>query len=332
VKLLSVSFLPLLIGACSADARTFDPHDPRAPLHLVRSIGLPHVSGRADHMALDPRSKHLFVAEYGNGSVDEIDLGLGKVVGRIAGLHEPQGVAWLPRQQEIAVASGDGLVGFYRGSDRQQVASLKLGDDADNVRVDERNGNLVVGYGSGALAVVDPAIHRVIRQLRLPGHPEAFELLGGRAFVNVPDARAILIGDLDRGRVLTKLSTGTRLSNYPMAANASGSRIAVAYRVPGTLSVMDAGSGASVYSAAICGDADDLYFHRDQVVVICGSGAIELIDNAGAHAKMAVATQRGARTGLLDPAADELYVAVPAGRTAASIWELSFGEVQQRSR
>jgi hypothetical protein len=68
------------------------------------------------------------------------------------------------------------------------------------------------------------------------------------------------------------------------------------------------------------------------VVVICGSGAIELIDNAGAHAKMAVATQRGARTGLLDPAADELYVAVPAGRTAASIWELSFGEVQQRSR
>ena len=323
MKLLSL-LLPFMVGFCSAAAQRFDPHDPRSPLRLVRSIELPNVSGRIDHMALDPKGNHLFVAEYGNGSVDEVDLASGTLVGRINGLREPQGVAWLPLQQEIAVASGDGLLSFYRGSDRKLTAVIRLGDDADNVRVDARNGDLVVGYGSGALAVIDPATHRVARHLPLPGHPEAFELLGSRVFVNVPDAHEIVIGDVDQGRVTGTLNTGTRSGNYPMAADASGSRIAVAYRFPRTLLVMDARSGAAIFSVGICGDADDLYVRDKKLLVVCGSGVIELVNNGDAHGKVAVTTERGARTGLLSFAGKTLFVAVPAGETSAAIWELSF--------
>lgn len=324
MKRLALVLLQFLAGSCSAQAQSFDPHDPHSPLQLVRAIALPNVKGRIDHMALDDEHHHLFVAEYGNGSLDEIDLASGKVVGRISGLHEPQGVAWLPNQQEIAVASGDGFVSFYRSADRQLVATVRLGDDADDVRVDSRNGNLVVGYGAGALAVIGPATHQVIRRITLSAHPEAFELLGTKVFVNVPDAHEIVIGDLDQGRVIATVSTGLHFGNFPMASDTAATRIAVAYRVPGTLSVLDAASGAETYSVPVCQDADDLYFHASSVIIVCGSGMVQLVKDAAPHDSVRVFTARGARTALFDAVQNRLLVAVPAGLGPAAIWELSF--------
>ena len=321
-RLPGLSLVLLAATSCSADAQAFDPRDPRSPLQLVRTIGLPGVQGRIDHLAFDPKSNQLFIAEIANGTVDDVDLASGKLAGRISGLREPQSVVWLQRQNELAVACGDGSVHFYRWSDRREVADISLGDDADNVRMDNRNGDLVVGYGSGALAVIDPGAHRIIRQISLPAHPEAFELIGARVFVNVPGARKILIADVDDGKVSGALNTGLLLKNYPMATNAAGSRIAVAYRLPGTVSVLEARSGATIFSAAACGDADDLYFHANQLVVICGSGAVELIDETDPHRKMTVTTRQGARTGVL--AGDRLFVAVPRGQSTAAIWDFSF--------
>lgn len=275
-------------------------------------------------MALNRKSNHLFVAELGNGSVDDVDLTSGSVAGRISGLHEPQGVAWLPTQDEVAVACGDGSVRFYRTADRREVARVSLGDDADNVRVDNRNGNLVVGFGSGALAVIEPSTHRVIRELKLPAHPEGFEILGSHAFVNLPAARAIVIGDIDQGVATKTLGTGTRFGNYPMVSDAARSRLAVAFRLPSSLSVFDGASGGALFSTSICGDADDLYFRSGQLVVVCGSGVVELVATTGAHRASNIATAHGARTGLFDAAADRLFVAVPAGQRPAAIWELSF--------
>lgn len=318
----------MVLAACTPACTRSEPRmrldEPRSPLHLARRIELPNVKGRIDHMALDPSGRHLFVAEYGNGTVDDVDLTLGAVAGRITGLHEPQGVAWLQTQGEIAVACGDGSVHFYRRSDLKEVAHVSLGDDADNVRIDSRNGNIVVGYGSGDLAVIDPATHQVIREVVLPAHPEAFELLGPEVLVNVPDAHEIAVGDLDQGRVTSTLNTGLRFGNYPMASDAAGSQIAVAYRSPGILSVMDARSGRDMYSATICGDADDLYFHAGSIIVVCGEGAVELVSETPSHDSVRVGTQRGARTGLLDPEHNQLLVAVPARGAAAAIWELSF--------
>lgn len=314
----------LFAASCLASAQGLDPRDPASPLRLVRTIELPNVKGRVDHMALDAVAKRLFIAENGNGSLDALDLPSGKIVGRISGLKEPQGVAWLARQQEIAVTSGDGLVTFYRSSDLQKVATVNLGADADNVRIDVRNGNLVVGYGSGGLAVIDPSTHRITRRVVLPAHPEAFEIVSDRAFVNVPGAHEIAIVDVDQAWASSTLSTGLRFANFPMASDQAGSWIAVAYRTPATLSVVDAHSGAQVFSAPTCGDADDLYFRAPLLVVICGSGSIDLVNDQAPHARVRVATERGARTGLLDAIGGHLFVAVSAGQGPAAIWELSF--------
>jgi len=315
----------LMLGAtsCSANAQAIDPRDPHSPLRLMRTIALQSVHGRIDHLALDPRNNRLFIAELGNGTVDEVDLASGMVIGRISGLHEPQGVAWLPAQDEIAVASGDGSVRFYRQSDRQEVARISLGDDADNVRIDPRNQNLVVGYGSGGLAVIDPKTHRLVQQMQLPGHPEAFAILGPRVFVNVPEAHKIVIGDLDQGRIVKSLATGVHFGNYPMAGDIRGSRIGVAFRVPSVLSVIDAESGSTRTNTTICGDADDVFFRDQSVVIVCGEGVVEIVGDAGQRT-VRVATRPGARTGLIDFDRNRLFVAVPAHQDPAAIWELSF--------
>jgi hypothetical protein len=62
------------------------------PLALEATIPLAKTSGRIDHMAVDLKRGHLFVAELGNGSVDVIDIAGRRVVSRISGLNDPQGV------------------------------------------------------------------------------------------------------------------------------------------------------------------------------------------------------------------------------------------------
>ena len=295
------------------------PTDPRAPLVLERTIALPDTSGRIDHLAIDLADHRLFVAEIANGTVDEIDLEANKVVGRIVGLSEPQGVAWLPNVRELVVACGDGSVHFY-GADRREVARIDLGEDADNVRIDPRNGHVVVGYGKGALATIDPVTHAVLGRLALPGHPEGFRLSGAHAYVNVPDDGSVIAADLDQGRQLARWPTGLHRLNFPLAVDPSGQTINIAYRLPAALATIDAASGKTLSIKSACGDADDLFLVRGHVLLVCGAGHVDVIASDGSSER--VQTAGGARTGLYVPELDRLFVAVPARGRPAAIWVL----------
>jgi hypothetical protein len=312
--------------ACQAAPRTFSATDDQSPLKLERKLALPGVSGRIDHLAIDLAHHLLFVAEYGNGSVDVIDLAAGKVAKRITGLHEPQGVGVTADGQQFVVACGDGTVHFYATVDRHEIASLSLGDDADDVRIDMRNGRMVVGYGSGGLAVIDPATHRVVSRLLLPGHPEGFSLLAGRVFVNVPDHGAIMTGDLDKGDVIASASTGLHRLNFPMAIDPAGQRLAVAYRFPSSLQLRATSDGNVQATMGACGDADDLNFDGDRIYLICGEGYVDVLSASHPEAgAQRVSTSSAARTGLFVPDTRTLYVAAPARHGMAAIWVLQDG-------
>ena len=307
-------------SACNAAPATVSPNDATSPLSLRRMIDLPNTEGRIDHLAVDLERHRLYVAEYGNGSVDEVDLDGGRVVGRIGGLREPQGIGFLPKQREVVVASGDGSVRFYAASDRNEIARIDLGEDADNVRIDPRNGHVLVGYGSGGIAIIDPSNHRLLSQLVLPAHPEGFRLIGARALINVPDRGAIIVADIDRARILASWSTGLDRLNFPLAIAPSGRAFAVAFRLPAKLAVIDVETGRPLSTHSTCGDADDLFFAGSLVLVVCGAGHVELI-SAGTVTR--VTTAPGARTGLFVPEFDTLFVAAPARGKPAAIWALS---------
>jgi hypothetical protein len=140
------------------------------PLLTVEAkIPLGSVKGRIDHLAVDLRRQRLFVAELGNGSLGVVDLKAGKVLKRITGLKEPQGVAYAAAADLVYVASGgDGTVRRYKGEDFSPTGEpIKLGEDADNVRIAGTD-RVIVGYGNGALATLDAASGRKLGEVSLP--------------------------------------------------------------------------------------------------------------------------------------------------------------------
>lgn len=308
--------LPAAAG-CSAAPRA-------APLVLERTIPLKDVAGRIDHLDLDPGGRRLYVAELGNGTVEAVDLDRGLVVARAAGLKEPQGLAILPGRGELAVASGgDGTLRFFRAADLAPLATVVLGSDADNVRLDRTTGRVVVGFGSGALAVVDPATRQVVSKAALAAHPEGFQLEAGRAYVNLPDAGRIAEVDLSTGRQLAAWPTGWLRFNFPLALDPGTGALATVFRLPARLAILDSGTGARRQTLDTCGDADDLFFdaRRRRLYVLCGQGQVDVFQASaqGYERTGSVRSRSGARTGLFSPQLDRLYVAARAtsGRDAA---------------
>jgi DNA-binding beta-propeller fold protein YncE len=289
-----------------------------APLDLERTLPLPRVAGRIDHLAFDPRHLHLLVAEHDNGSLDVLDATSGRGVGRIAGLPGPQGVAYAPGPDAIVVANGgDGTVRFFRADTLAPLGQLMLGADADDIAPGP-DGTLVVGYGDGALAVIDPAARRVTATVALPAHPEAFRIdaAAARVFVNLPDAGGIDLADLRTGRILAAWRTPGLRDNFPMALLAPDGALAVGFRAPARVALLAAADGRILAQAPACTDTDDLFADRRRglLYLSCGAGVVDVVRRDG-NALLPLAripTAPGARTALFVPALDRLFVAAPA--------------------
>ena len=163
-------------------------------LQLEAKIPLGNVAGRIDHMTIDLEKHRLFVAELGNDSVGVVDLNAKKVVHRISGLKEPQGVAYIRLNDSLYVANGgDGSVRVFHGPNYSPVGRIELGADADNIRADLPANRILVGFGSGAIAAIDLRDNANTKTFALKAHPESFQLdaASGQIFVNVPNARTI---------------------------------------------------------------------------------------------------------------------------------------------
>ena len=178
---------------------------------------------------------------------------------------------------------------------------------------------MVIGYGNGGLAVIDPVARAQTGTIALPVHPEGFQIspLGDRVFVNLPDAHQIAVADLTTGKVLATWGPLAWRANFPMAIDRAGALVAVAFRAPSRLAIFDTKTGAIAASAETCGDADDVFFdgRRGRLYVSCGEGAIDAFSyaNGSIHLLTRVATASGARTSLYVPEFDRLFVARGGG-------------------
>jgi DNA-binding beta-propeller fold protein YncE len=289
------------------------------PLILEQKIPLNDVSGRIDHMAVDVAGKRLFVAELGNGSVDVVDLQAGKVIKRISGLKEPQGLAYIADLDLIVVASaGDGSVRFFRAADLSSVGTIALGDDADNVRIDPATGHVLVGYGDGGLAIINPATRSKLDDIPLAGHPESFQVdpRTDRVYVNVPTAHQIAVVDLTSHKQIAAWKAPGLRWNFPMALADAGGPLAVVFRGPPKLVILNPATGSITASVETCGDADDVFFDRkrDRFYVSCGEGAVDVVQRNldGGLRVEHVTTSSGGRTSIFVPQFDWLFVAARA--------------------
>jgi len=295
------------------------------PLSEAQLILLPGVERRIDHLAVDAAGKRLFVAALGNGSLEVLDVAVGTRIRSIAGLKEPQGVAYLPQLHRLVVAMRGGAVTAFDDASYEQTGTLSQVGDADNLRYDAAAAELYLGYGEGSIGIIEPSGFKIIASIPVGGHPESFRLEenGPRVFVNVPPRREIVVLDRRRRSILEHIPLGGFADNYPMSLDENGHRLFVGVRQPPRLLVFDTASGKRIATVPCVGDTDDLFFdaRRERVYVIGGQGYVDVFDAAaaGKYDRLAhIATRAGARTGLWSSELDRLFVAWPArnGRPA----------------
>jgi DNA-binding beta-propeller fold protein YncE len=290
-----------------------------AALKLTQTIPLPGVTGRFDHFAMDVKGHRLLLAALGNNTLEVLDIAEGKRLKTLTGLAKPTGVLFLADSNQIAVANGDdGTFRVFDGSSYRPAKDLRSLDDADNVRFDPETQTIYLGYGAGAIAVMDAAGMRQTASIKLAGHPESFQMesRGPRIFVNVPDAQQIAVIDRKKRSVTSTWPMKQFQANFPMALDEAHHRLFIGCRKPARLVVLDTASGSAVTDLEISGDTDDLFYDpaRKRIYLSCGEGFLDVIAQADAdrYERISrVATAPGARTSFYSPRLDRLWLAVP---------------------
>jgi DNA-binding beta-propeller fold protein YncE len=296
-------------------------------LVLESRIALPNVKGRIDHLSVDLKGQRLFVAAVDNHTLEVIDLKSGQRIHTITGLAEPQGVFYDESTNHLFVACAlDGVTKMFDGTTFQVLATVKFPDDADNIRYDTRNRNVIVGYagakqlrkreaGSGGLGFLG-FDGKKIADIVIDAHPESFQLekTGSRLFVNVPEKKEIEVIDVPKREILARWPVAQE-NNFPMALDEAHHRLFVACWKPSQFVVFDTESGKQIAASEIAGPSDDLFFdsQRGRIYVLTSQGFIEVFQQKDPDHYDRIArypTPPHTQTGLYVPEWEKLFAVV----------------------
>ncbi len=306
-------------------------------LELVQTIELTGGgSGKFDHLAINAKQSHLYIADKSNNSLDVVDLKAGKVLKMIADQKKISGVAYAPDLNMLAVGNSgsgtpnanDGTCKVYAAPSYKIIYSRKF-PEADNVKYCPKNNKFYVEHAEKKLSVFDPKTGEVAASIDLPGDPEGFVIdsAGARLYIctldpdhpTVPDSITVI--DVEKSKVLTKYDMKLAKKIVAVDLDEANQRLFVGCRDKPMVVVMDAASGKELTSVAIPGEVDDVFYDakRKRIYAICGEGAIAVIeqkDKDRYELIEKVATAKSARTGYFDPETGRLYVAVPKQESA----------------
>jgi outer membrane protein assembly factor BamB len=292
------------------------------PVREVQEIPLPGVQGRIDHFTIDAKRKRVIFSGLGNNSVEVVDVFAGRVIHQIDGLSEPQGTLYLAEWDKLFVAnSADGHVNVYDGAKFALIDTIDFGEDSDpdNLRYDAAAKKIYIGYGEGAIGVIDPATDKRLPAVyKFEGHPEGFQLetKGPRIFVNVADTKNIQVINRSTGKMVSWALPSGHSANFPMVLDEADRRVFIGTRKPSRMTVLDMDSGKVVASLPTAGDMDDMFYDsgRKRIYVAGGEGFLSVVQQADAdhYADMGkFATALGTRTGVWYEKRDRLYIAAP---------------------
>ena len=309
ILLLSYCF----ISSCNGQQKSFGMEH----LKLDKTIEMPEVSGRIDHLAVNLKDQVVYVAALGNNTVEVIDLTKGTLIRSIKGIEDPQGIAYISETNEIAVASGgSGDCIFFNAVSFQQVAIIHLAGDADNIRYDGATKNMYVGYGDGGIAMIDPVTHKQTGDVKLTAHPESFQLdkKNNRLYVNLPDNHSIAVIDLKSFTLTDTWKISKYSANFPMTLDTANDLVFVGFRHPALLVSYNSKTGKQVSANELVGDVDDIFYDaaNQRIIASGGDGYINIFERADttSYKKIAdISSRSGARTSLLIPSLQTFIVA-----------------------
>jgi len=296
-------------------------------LSELGTVLLPNASGRIDHMAVNKRLGFLIVAARDNNSVAMVDIANLKLNRTINGFSLPQAVAFVSQDRTLIVTNGgNGTVSIIDMLRLKGLATVKLGSNADNLDFDSSSGMLYVGYGEGAVGIINTTDWSLVRSIPLVGHPEAIRVDTNHqlVFVNVPAGNYIAVLNKTSGNVLGNFPVINATGVFPMALEPVHHLLYVASRSPQDLLVINATSGTEVTRVNIPGDADDIFYDTANscIYVSSGQGYITILKEVSPNSYrpvQSIATYPGARTSFLDSNLGIYFLAVPQQSQSARV-------------
>jgi DNA-binding beta-propeller fold protein YncE len=290
------------------------------PMRQVQEIPLPGVQGRLDHFTIDAKRKRVIFSGLGNDSVQIVDVFGGKMIHQIDGLSQPQGTFYLAEGDKLYVANAaNGHLNIYDGTKFTLLRTIDFGEDPDNLRYDPATKRLYVGYGDGAIGVVDTKTdQRLDVNYKLEAHPEGYQLetKGPRIFVNVADKKNLAVIDRNTGKITIWNLPEGHSANFPLILDEANRRVFIGTRKPSRITVFNMDSGAVVASVPCTGDMDDIFYDADRkrIYVAGGEGFLSVIEQKDPDHYETMGkfpTAIGTRTGVWYVKRDRLYIAAP---------------------
>lgn len=331
------AFLSVVIFALLS---TFAVSSEEQPLKLLTSVDLPKYSGDFDHFAADVRNNRLYLAAEDHGTLEVFDLQSAKWLKTIKGFDTPHSILYLPASQKLFVTDGgESMSKVLSASDLQIVKKVALVPGADSLAYDAQahrayivTGGKDVNMKESVISVIDTTDFTKKADLKLDSaHVEAMALEqeGNRMFVNITDHNEILVIDRTNLTILAHWPLQNAGENSPMVLDEPNHRLFVVCRKPAKLVVFDTDSGKQIGSWNTAGHSDGMAFDtaRKRIYVPGAEGYIAVYQQIDAdHYQLTakVPSAPGAKTCLLVPELNRLYVAVSPGQGKYGARVLSF--------
>lgn len=328
-KRLRLAILAALLALASTAASAVAIAVAAPLLQLLGRTELPDYSGDFDHMAADIRGNRLFMAAEDHGTLEVFNLNTGARERTLTTFGTPHGILFLRRANRLIVSdSGNAGTVILDASTYKVVGHIKLAPGADSMTYDAPSHRLYIVTGGSDVGMkdcflneVDPLTGHIYAQHRFDSdHTEAvaIEPHGRRLFVNIADHDYVAVLDKVTLKELARWPlTGARL-NLSMALDARHHRLFVVTRNPSKLFVLDTGSGRTIAVMDAPAIADGVFYDsaRQRIYVPGGIGDVGVYQQVDPdhYTRLAdVPSARGAKSGVLVPEIDRLFLAVSPG-------------------
>ncbi|MFI4976047.1 MAG: YncE family protein [Caulobacterales bacterium] len=286
--------------------------DSAAPAYAVTDrLAIP--DGGFDYVSFDPVLRRIYVSR-GDG-VTALDVDSGKLTGHFADgarTHEPLPVNG--GRQVLLTNGGTNSARLLDAANGALVADIPTAEKPDAAIFDPASGLVLVMTHSGAITLVDPKSQKPVGAIAVGGALEFAAADGhGHAWVNVEDTGDLVALDVGGQKVAARYPLKGCTGPSGLAYDDATGLLVVAC-ANNVAKIIKAADGSEVASLAIGAGPDSVILDagRRLAFVPCGrDGVISVIALRGptdVAVAATITTQRGARTGAVDPKTGKLYL------------------------
>jgi hypothetical protein len=308
---------------------------PASPLSIVGHLDLPGYEGDFDHFSADVAGNRLFVAAEDHGTLEVFSLDKLARLATVKGpIETPHSILLMPDVHKLLVTETGKSMSHYFNSDTYAFEKpLPLVPGADSVGYDAPRNRLYIVTGGkdvpmpdSWLEQVNPRTGKLINKLHFDAdHVEALavEEHGPHLFINVTDKNYVAVLDKDTLKEVARWPVTAAQANCCFAFDEANHRLFMVTRKPGKMLVLNSQTGATLATFDAPARVDQVLWDeaRHRAYALGGEGWISIVEEKDPDhfAELPrLVTAPGAKTGIIVPERNEMFVAVSPGDTKAT--------------